>query len=245
MVVPAGRLTGQYPLLRQAADRAETGSDGWCAAQYWLARTAHASGDMPATLSYCTALRDAAAVRGPCRALADGLYRRGGVLINMGQYAEAAERTAPRSDPGDRVPAGEAAALMSLGYAALYAGDHDNAVQLTRLAAQITAGAPGVIARWCGYSLTDVLIGAGDLAAAGPVCAAVAAGKGGTRPLPGPAQLGEAAGEGRGRRPVPSTREIIMFTHRPRRGSHPRTATWQAAGACAGSPRPWPRSPAP
>jgi hypothetical protein len=59
-----GRLTGQYALLRRAADRAETGSDGWCAAQYWLARTAHASGDMPATLSYCTALRDAAAVRG-------------------------------------------------------------------------------------------------------------------------------------------------------------------------------------
>jgi DNA-binding CsgD family transcriptional regulator len=55
---------------------------------------------------------------------------------------------------------------------ALYAGDRDSAVQLGWQAAQITTGVPGVIARWCSYSLTDVLIGAGDLAAAGPVCAA-------------------------------------------------------------------------
>ena len=31
-----GRLPGQYPLLREAAGRAEPGSDGWCAAQFWL-----------------------------------------------------------------------------------------------------------------------------------------------------------------------------------------------------------------
>ena len=31
-----GRLAGQYPLLREVAGRAEPGSDGWCAAQFWL-----------------------------------------------------------------------------------------------------------------------------------------------------------------------------------------------------------------
>ena len=172
-----GRLAGQYPLLRQAAGRAETGSDGWCAAQYWLARTAHASGDMPATLGYCTALRDAAAVRGPCRALADGLIRRGGVLFNMGQYAEGADENRRALAVAREIgyPAGEAQALMFLGYAALVSGDRDSAVQLARQAAQITAGVPGAIARWCGYSLTDVLIGAGDLAAARPVGAAALA----------------------------------------------------------------------
>jgi hypothetical protein len=60
---------------------------------------------------------------------------------------------------------------MRLGYTALNSGDRDSAVQLARQAAQITVGVPGVIARWCSYSLTVVLIGAGDLAAAEPVCA--------------------------------------------------------------------------
>src|SRR5262249_60819644 len=45
-----GRLASQYRLLGQAAGRAEPGSDGWCAAQYWLARTAQISGDLPAGL---------------------------------------------------------------------------------------------------------------------------------------------------------------------------------------------------
>src|SRR6185437_95871 len=31
-----GRLTGQYPLLEEAAGHAEPGSDGWCTAQTWL-----------------------------------------------------------------------------------------------------------------------------------------------------------------------------------------------------------------
>ena len=32
-----GRLAGQGPLLRELAGRAEPGSEGWCAAQFWLA----------------------------------------------------------------------------------------------------------------------------------------------------------------------------------------------------------------
>ena len=31
-----GRLPGQYPLLSEVAGRAEPGSDGWCAIQFWL-----------------------------------------------------------------------------------------------------------------------------------------------------------------------------------------------------------------
>ena len=169
-----GRLASQYPLLRQAADRAEPGSDGWCAAQYWLGRTAHYSADLPVALGYFTALRDGAAVRGPCRALADGLNRRGTILVNMGRFAEAADehRRALAVAREIGYPAGEVWALMGLGYAALGCGDHDSAVQLVRQAAQITVGVPGVIARQCSYSLVDMLVGAGDLAAAGPVCAA-------------------------------------------------------------------------
>jgi DNA-binding CsgD family transcriptional regulator len=168
-----GRLAAQYRLLGQAAGRAEPGSDGWCAAQYWLARTAQVSGDLPAGLAHSTALRDAAAVRGPCRALADGLYRRGVALENMGRFAEAAGESRRALAVARQIgyPAGEAQALMRLGYAALNSGDRDSAVQLARQAAQITVGVPGVIARWCSYSLTVVLIGAGDLAAAEPVCA--------------------------------------------------------------------------
>ena len=85
-----GRLAGQYPLLRQAAGRAEPGSDGWCAAQFWLGRTAGFSGDAAASLGHFTALRDAAAERGPSRVLADGLARRAAALSQMGRYAEAA-----------------------------------------------------------------------------------------------------------------------------------------------------------
>ena len=71
---------------------------------------------MPAALGYFTALRDAAAVRGPCRALADGLNRRGRVLVNMGRFAEAADehRRALAVAREIGYPAGEAWALMGL-----------------------------------------------------------------------------------------------------------------------------------
>ena len=44
-----GRLAGQEPLLRELAGRAEPGSEGWCAAQFWLAQTAMDAADLPAT----------------------------------------------------------------------------------------------------------------------------------------------------------------------------------------------------
>jgi predicted ATPase len=116
-----GRLASQYPLLYQAADRAEAGSDGWCAAQSWLARTAQISADLPAALSHSTTLRDAAADRAPCRALADGLHRRSMVLGNMGQYAEAADESRRGLAVAREIgyPPGEAQALMGLAYFAL------------------------------------------------------------------------------------------------------------------------------
>ena len=40
-----GRLPGQYPLLREVAGRAEPGSDGWCAIQFWLGWAASSAAD--------------------------------------------------------------------------------------------------------------------------------------------------------------------------------------------------------
>jgi DNA-binding CsgD family transcriptional regulator len=94
-------------------------------------------------------------------------------------------RTAEAADDGRRslaisrelgYPAGEALALVNLGIAALYAGDGGGAVQLVRQAEQIRVGVPGWIARARSAIVTLVLIEAGDLAAAEPVCAAGLAG---------------------------------------------------------------------
>ena len=52
-----GRLAGEYRLLRQAADRAEAGSGGWCAAQIWLGLMAQFSADLAAALGHFTAVR--------------------------------------------------------------------------------------------------------------------------------------------------------------------------------------------
>ena len=84
-----GRLAGEYPLLREAADRAEPGSGGWCAAQFWLGWAAQFSADLAGALGHFTALRDAVAGRPPSRALADALAGRATVLRLMGRTAEA------------------------------------------------------------------------------------------------------------------------------------------------------------
>ena len=86
-----GRLTGQYPLLREAAGRAEPGSDRWSAAQSWLGPTAFWSGDQVAALGHFTAVCDAIGGRPPCRALVDCLGGRSVLFSNLGQPAEAAD----------------------------------------------------------------------------------------------------------------------------------------------------------
>ena len=168
-----GRAQDGYPLLREAAGRAEPGSEQWCAAQYWLGQTALDVPDLAGALGHFTAIRDATGDRGPSRALAECLAGRSIALSNLGQLAEAtgeARRSlAVAREIGD--PAGEALALMYLGVAAGYAGDIDETLGLFRQGQQIPADIPGWIARGCSIGLADALGDAGDLAAAEPVYA--------------------------------------------------------------------------
>ena len=169
-----GRLAGEYRLLRQAAGRAEAGSDGWCAAQLWLGWTAQFSADLAASLGHFTAVRDAARP-----AAVPGADRRPGRpgfdLAADGPGCRGGRRCPPRAGagPGDRGPGrGAAGPGRTSVSSADYAGDHDEAVRLARQAGQITAGIPGGLARLCSSVLTIVLAGAGDLAEAERVGAA-------------------------------------------------------------------------
>jgi len=172
-----GRQAGQYELLREAAGRTAPGSDGWCAAKYFLGYTAGESGDGAAALGHFTELQDTAAQRRPCPALVDGLAGRAGALFQMGRHAEAAEvaRHALAMAREIAYPLGEVEVLGDLAIAALYAGDLDRAVRLARQGGQITAGVPGLVARWCRYVLAGALLEAGDLAAAETICEAALA----------------------------------------------------------------------
>ena len=140
-----GWLAGEYPLVCQAAGRAEAGSDGWCDAQVWLGWAALFSADLAGALGHFTAVRDAVAGRPPSRALTSALAGRAVILRLMGREAEAAGE------------ARRALALADLSFAADYAGDHGEAVRLIRQAGQITAGIPGVLARYCSNVLTRML----------------------------------------------------------------------------------------
>ena len=139
------RLAGQYRLLREAAGRAVPGSDGWCAVQFFAGYAAWFSDDTAASLGHFTALRDAAAKRGPCPALADGLASRAIALALMGQHAEAAGEARQALAVAREIayPLGQVLALEGLTFAAQYADDLDGAVRLARQAGQITAGIPG------------------------------------------------------------------------------------------------------
>jgi DNA-binding CsgD family transcriptional regulator len=171
---PRGRLAARYPLLREITARAETGSDAWCAAQLWVSYAASLCFEHAAMLEHSTALVDAAAGRGPGRALADGLTARSIALVNMGRAAEAAgdARRALAVARESRDRAGELFALGVCAFAARGSDDLDRAVQFARQAAQITDGVPGWFVRWSSYVLTGTLVMAGDLAAADGVCAA-------------------------------------------------------------------------
>jgi tetratricopeptide (TPR) repeat protein len=169
-----GRLAGEYPLLREAAGRAEPGSDGWCAAQFCLGWTAAFSADLAGSLDHFTALRDAVADRPPCPALADALAGRSNALRELRRIPEAADDARRALALAQKIgyPVGELLALVGLSAAADFAGDYDDAVRLARQAAQVTAGILGSLARACSYLLTGVLTDAGDLAAAERVSAA-------------------------------------------------------------------------
>ena len=172
-----GRLQSQYPLLRELARRAEVGSDGWCAAHFWLGWASVFSADPARALDEFTVLCEAVADRGPSRALADGLAGRSTVWRRMGRYAEAACDGRRSLSIARQIgyPVGEVAALSAVSYAALFVGDHTEAVQSARQAEQVQADIPGSMARHCGVILTDALLEAGVLAEADQVCAAALA----------------------------------------------------------------------
>ena len=167
-----GRLAGQGPLLRELDGRAEPGSDGWCAAQFWLGWIAFDAADLPQALQRSAAIVDVIGDRAPSPILADCLHLRSVTLSNLGRVAEAAgcarRALALARDLG--YPFGQAFATSALAIAALCAGDLADAVQLVCQAGQIP-DTPRVAARVCCRQLAEFLAEAGDLAAAEQACA--------------------------------------------------------------------------
>ncbi len=167
-----GRLAGQVPQLRQAADRAAAGSDAWCTGHIWLGQASLDSADPDGALRHFTAVADAIGDRGKSRLLARSLAGRSATLLATGRIAEAAgdaRHSLAVARQGDD-PLAEALALAVLGLIACVAGDRIGAVQPARRAEQIMAGRVGPAARVCGHMLTTVLIEAGEPAAAQQVC---------------------------------------------------------------------------
>ena len=164
-----GRLTGQEPLLRELAGRAEAGSEGWCAAQLWLAWAAQHAADLLQAQQRCSAIVAVIGDREPSRALVDCL---GPAVCELGQPGPAflqAARCGRRALAMARAldyPFGQAAATGGLIIAARFSGDLDDALQLARQATQIP-DIPGRATRACGRLLAGVLAEAGDLTAAG------------------------------------------------------------------------------
>ena len=175
-----GRLTGQEPLLRELAGRAEAGSEGWCTAQLWLARTAQDAADLPQAQQRCSAIVAVIGDREPSRVLVDCLALQSVTLSNLGRLPEAAGcgRRALAMARALDYPFGQAAATGGLVIAARFAGDLDDALQLARQATQIP-DIPGRATRASGRLLAEVLAEvlaeAGDLAAAEQVRAATLA----------------------------------------------------------------------
>jgi predicted ATPase/DNA-binding CsgD family transcriptional regulator len=172
-----GRLTGQYRLLAELAGYAELGSDRWCTAQYWAGSAAVFSQDSVRALDLFTALRDAVAGRPPSRALADGLNGRSAALRQLGHLPEAVEDAHRALAVAREVgyPLGEVLSLVRLGQAAAAAGDVGEAVRMVRQADQFPGGILPSMARYRSVVLAEMLIGAGDFAAAEPVCGAALA----------------------------------------------------------------------
>jgi predicted ATPase/DNA-binding CsgD family transcriptional regulator len=163
-----GRLAGQYPLLREIAGYAEPGSDGWWTVQRSLGWAAMLRADYAAALGYFTELRDVAAGRGPCPALADGLACVAVVLAQLGRYAEAMEegRRALAVAREVAFPRAEVLALQNMSLILVSTGDLDQAIRLARQAVQVTARVPGLLARGASVALAWALTGTGDLAGA-------------------------------------------------------------------------------
>ena len=109
----------------------------------------------------------------PSPLLIDALTGRANCLANLGRTAEAAEQASQAQDLARQLgyPTGQARALLNLSIMAQYAGDDEQAVDWARQASQVDQRAiPGRLARQCNHNLADILIDAGDLAAAEDIC---------------------------------------------------------------------------
>jgi non-specific serine/threonine protein kinase len=170
-----GRLAGQEPLLRELAGRAEPGSDGWCAAQRWLAAAAF-DADLHQALQRCAAVIDVLGDREPSPLLVDCLALQSMILANLGRVPESAASSrralALARELGYR--SGQVHATNGLVMGALATGHLDEAAQLARQSMQIP-DIPDAALRGLGYLLADALAGAGDLPAAEQACAATLA----------------------------------------------------------------------
>jgi predicted ATPase/DNA-binding CsgD family transcriptional regulator len=167
-----GRAAGEYQVLHEAAERAEPGSDPWCAAQLWLGYTVLEMGDLDGALGHYTAVRDAIGDRGPSRALAECLGSSSVVLANLGRLTEAideGQRSLAMAREVD-YPAAQSRALANLAIAAEYSGDLDAALDLARQAQQIP-DLPGRMARNLSQILSILLTEAGEEAAGEAMCA--------------------------------------------------------------------------
>jgi tetratricopeptide (TPR) repeat protein len=171
-----GRLAGQEPLLRELAGRAGPGSEGWCAAQFWLAWIVFEAADLPQALQRCNAIVDMIGDRGPSRVLADALALQAPLLATFGRVPDALEcgRRALAMARELAYPSGQVWATISLCEATERAGNLDDALRLIRQAAQIP-GVSGTLTRVCGFMLAGVLMEMGDLAPAEQACAAALA----------------------------------------------------------------------
>ena len=140
--------------------------------QFLLAWAAEFSVDYAGAVEHFTALRDAVADRPPSPALADALAGRSYALRDVGRFPEAtadARRALVVAREAGH-PFGEVVALLDLALAAAAVGDMDDAVQLAQQARQVPGDIPASIGRTCSVWLTEVLIQAGDFAAAERIC---------------------------------------------------------------------------
>ena len=169
-----GRLAGEYPRLREAAEHAAPGSDAWCAARSWLGWAALFSVDLTGALEHFTAVCNTVGDRVPSRTLVDCLGGRAVTLTNLDRSGEALGdgRRALALARELSYPAGEVLALTGMTVGTNAAGHFDHAVQLARQAEQIPADIPGWIARQSSSALSLALMMTGDFAAAKRSCTA-------------------------------------------------------------------------
>jgi len=163
-----------YRFLDMVARHAETGTDQWCAAQFWLGwLSADSSMSMTTFVSHMTRVIDALSqrlVRAPL--LARALAFRAIGVANQGRLSAATEDAQHALDLavdlGD--PFAEAFALLALGYAAARSRDDQTLAWYRRTQEINPAAVPGWVARYCLAFLGEALGDVGRIAEARQWC---------------------------------------------------------------------------